>query len=269
MYRLEYCSTLLGLFMLCALAVNGEFNNVNNNHKRKAIVAGRSVLQNEGNFQTAIIYKQRLTCSGSLLRDNVVLTSASCVKNIDLSQIIVRAGSKAFKTGGQVRSVLEILLHMLHKDDEHSNNIALLKLRRPFNLTSPSIDITQLPTVTQLEIPPSLFIYGWGISSLNVNGTLSKHLRVSKYKVYSNNKCLHYLPENDKIGDKNPLCVGDRSKHFDICNDDSGGPAVDQNRIQYGVVSYGGKCFPQGVIILSNVLPHLQWIRNVIQSWND
>ncbi|XP_061391210.1 uncharacterized protein LOC133326597 [Musca vetustissima] len=267
MKRFGYSTILLCHLTLSLLIIKSEV--IAASRKDKIIVAGRAVLQNEGSFQAAIIYKQNLTCSGSLLKSHVVLTSASCVRNFDLSKVKVRSGSNAFKKGGQLRSVQQIVMHPLYQSGEHSHNIALLKLNRTFNLTSPNIDMVQLPTPKQSELPSSLFIYGWGISSLNVNGSLSKYLRVSKYKVYSNTKCLRYLPENDKHNNQPPFCVGDRSKHFDICNDDSGGPAVDQNKTQYGVVSHGGKCFPEDIIILTNIIPHLPWIRDVLQSWNE
>lgn len=264
MKRLACYTELLCLVALSALTTETKVNAVNPSVERS--VGGRNVLQNEGNFQAAITYKRRLTCSGSILSSDMVLTSASCVQDLDLSHIKVRCGSKIFKTGGQVRSVIEILLHPLYQKDEHMNNIALLKLKRAFNLTSTSINGIKLPKENQkYEFPSFLFIYGWGISSLNVNGTLSKHLRVSKYKVYSHSKCLRYLSGNDKQNDSTAICVGDRSKHFDICNDDSGGPAVNQNQVQYGVISHGGKCFPENVIILTNIVPHLSWIRNVLR----
>lgn len=256
------------LVLLAVLFTEIALSSVSANEvKERPNVGGRSVAKNEGNWQVAISHQNRLVCSGSLLRNNVVITSAACVSDLELSELKVRGGSKTFKKGGQVRKVIESIYHPQYQKEEHSFNIALLKLKNGFNFTTNTFETVTLPKPKELELPSSLFIYGWGISSLNANGTLSTKLRVSKFRVHSQRNCLDLLSENDLKNEANTFCVGDRTKQADICNDDVGGPAVSQNRVQYGVISYGGKCLPENAIILTNIVPQLPWIRGVLRQW--
>ncbi|XP_013117972.2 mite allergen Der p 3-like [Stomoxys calcitrans] len=230
-------------------------------------IAGRRALENEANWHVAIVHEKHLKCSGSLLRNNIVLTSAECIKDLDILDLKIRAGSKTFKRGGQLRAVAEKVYHPQYNPAEHSYNIGLLKLKRALNFTQDNVYTVRLPTAKRLELPTSVFVYGWGISSLNANKTLTRHLRVAKYRVYSEDICQSYLSAKDISNAENIFCVGDQGKDLEICNDDVGAPAVNKNGVQYGTISFGGKCSSQKTIIATNLVPHLSWIREKVNAW--
>ncbi|XP_075162816.1 trypsin alpha-like [Haematobia irritans] len=233
------------------------------------IISGRLTYETEANWHVAIVHDKHLKCSGSLIKNNIILTSAECVKDLDVESLKIRAGSKTFKRGGQIRTVAERVQHPEYVPNEHIHNIALLKVKKSFNFTSDSIDIIRLPKPKQQDIPSSVLIYGWGVSSSTANKTLTKRLRVAKYGVFAEDKCQSYLSSKDASNSEMVFCVGDQKIHPDICNDDIGGPAVNKNGVQYGVVSFGGECLSENAIIVTNLVPHMQWIRETVNSWKD
>lgn len=262
MIRLGYWKGPLLTILASLLTVNSAEKTT-----RNLVAGGRIVPEDDANWQVAIIHKKNLICSGSLIRNNIVLTSAACIQNMDLSDVKVRAGSKTFKRGGQVRRLLNATYHPQFQEDEHANNIAVMKLVRPFNGAVGTITTVKLPNSIYEDIPSSVYVYGWGISSLGTKRALSKLLRVSRYKVYSEKKCLSYLPENTKNYLGNVFCIGDRAKRVDICVDDIGGPAINQKGVQYGIISYGGDCSNDNTLILTNVIKHLPWLNSILEEW--
>lgn len=266
MNRLRYCK----VFTACCVAVLLAHASADNGSLPSHVVGGRVVNNNEAGWQVAIVHKRHFICSGSLLRKNVVLTAASCIKDLKNSDIKIRAGSKRFKSGGQNRAVLETMYHPEYKTNEYANNIAMIKLRRPFNSTVNNIQIIKMPTKETIELPSSISIYGWGLSRFNANKYITKRLRVSKYKVYSDKKCLRHLPESDKGQTEKVFCIGDRTKQVDVCNDDIGGPAISrQYETQYGVISRNGACSENKTIIVTSLEPHKSWIKEVLQGWKS
>ena len=57
------------------------------------------------------------------------------------------------------------------------------------------------------------------------------------------------------------FCAGDLDGLGDSCNGDSGGPVVDENDVQVGIVSWGLECAAPGFTGVYTYIPYMaQWI---------
>lgn len=263
MKRLSHCIISIIFLLFSLLLVN-----VAAYYKRSdRIVGGRVVNETQAGWHVGIIHKRILVCSGSLLRINIVITAASCIKDFQANDIAVKGGNINFKNMGQIRKINEIAIHPKFKADENSNNIALMRLRNSFN-SNGNIEILNIPMEELMELPSAVSIFGWGISSLNTNKFLTKKIRVSKFKVYSHRKCLNYLQHSDRKEAEKVFCMGDRTKRVNICNDDIGSAAINvQYKTIYGIVSTNGACAENRTIIATSIAPHVLWIERIINEW--
>uniref|UniRef100_A0A1I7Y2V6 Peptidase S1 domain-containing protein n=1 Tax=Steinernema glaseri TaxID=37863 RepID=A0A1I7Y2V6_9BILA len=94
-------------------------------------------------FQVYIrVVRNRRTyrCGGSIIHAQYVLTAAHCTKHMELGQTTVFAGledlEKMSAEGVQSREVVRISKHEGFDENTRIHDIAVLKLSRPFNLTS-------------------------------------------------------------------------------------------------------------------------------------
>lgn len=139
---------------------------------------------------------------------------------------------------GKLRRIKETVHHPKYVENSHSYNVALLHLLRPFNNTDKLVGQVELPDANSTP-PSSIYIFGWGLSSNKTNILMTKNLRFTKTKIYSEKKCAQYLYEKDDTD--YVFCPGDRTKTSDICTDDTGSPAMFNDKVQFGIVSDGGK----------------------------
>ncbi|CAD7003321.1 unnamed protein product [Ceratitis capitata] len=218
----------------------------NGRNKTSLVIGGRKVPRGGAPWQVSIIQNFHLKCGGTLLTNDVVLTAASCIKDVEPAELLVRAGTTAFKTGGNCENSLH--------------------LKRAFNSTNKLFGEVELFDATA-QPPSSVYIYGWGLSSNKTDTLMTKNLRFTKAKVYSEKKCAEYLLEED---DSDLIfCAGDRTKTSDICTDDMGSPAIINGNIQYGIVSDGGACSATRTTIFTNVGKHASWVERLIAEFSD
>jgi hypothetical protein len=119
-------------------------------------------------------------CGGTIIDESYVMTAAHCVADgLKPWDIKVHAGSLNFLDGTS-RSVSQIYSHPRYDEILHTNDIALLQLDSPFDLSNVNLAKVCLPNVvaTSEEYPTpstSLVAVGWG--TLWSDGPLSKILQ--------------------------------------------------------------------------------------------
>ncbi|CAF3732363.1 unnamed protein product [Rotaria sp. Silwood1] len=86
-------------------------------------------------------------CGGSIIADSWILTAAHCVMGATVSQITIYAGSNAQRNGSQILSVATITIHPHYSPSTYVNDIALLYLSTPLNITDRSVSTICLPSV--------------------------------------------------------------------------------------------------------------------------
>ena len=95
---------------------------------------------------------RRRLCGGSIISNSWVITAAHCVSRFRSSQVIVYAGSTLRWTGTQIRVVRNIIMHPNYNWITKVNDIALLQLQSPFEMSDPNLSLVCLPSVNETTL---------------------------------------------------------------------------------------------------------------------
>ena len=80
------------------------------------------------------------TCSGTIISEDIVLTTADCVYGSDFKKVSIIAGHSNIELIEDKYQVTEIIIHGLYEHDQKFNtdiyNIAILKLSNSFQLSA-------------------------------------------------------------------------------------------------------------------------------------
>uniref|UniRef100_A0A336MLA8 CSON001537 protein n=1 Tax=Culicoides sonorensis TaxID=179676 RepID=A0A336MLA8_CULSO len=140
-------------------------------------------------------------CGGALISRNYVLTAAKCALNVPAASVLL--GASDVNRANQTIPVAQIIPHPFFDTSSEKNDIALLKLSVPANL-SDIVGISRLPSRAQKKLSFTDKLgtsYGWGkggkatvpVSTLHaVNETVITNLScLTKYPAYitSSNLC--------------------------------------------------------------------------------
>ncbi|QJS99170.1 serine protease [Streptomyces asoensis] len=102
----------------------------------QAITGGNAVTDSSLNFVAKVSYVGGTFCTGTLIRNNWVLTAAHCVGGVtNPGDMTVRVGTNLKDTGGQVRKAIALYSYPGYTGGH--NDIALLKLESPVTGIAP------------------------------------------------------------------------------------------------------------------------------------
>ncbi|CAF4078239.1 unnamed protein product [Rotaria sp. Silwood2] len=210
------------------------------------IVGGEAAGSNTWGWTVSLIIRNSL-CGGSIIAPSWILTAAHCVTGASARQITVYAGSNVKLTGSQILSVSAIINHPGYSSSGYVNDIALLQLSTPLNMTDPSVSAICLPSISSTTLStgewPSpgttVVAVGWGV--LSENGFSSSTLQqVTLQTVDHNLSMCSGVTNNWTV----QLCASSPGK--DTCQGDSGGPLMaftsSQQWVLVGATSSGHGC---------------------------
>lgn len=118
------------------------------------IFGGETAVNNSWGWAVTVYLNSTFYCTGTLISSSWVLTAALCVNIYTASDIVISAATSVRLGGKQWRNVAAIHLHPNFNATRATNNLALLRLSTPLNMTDSAISQICLPAETTEEYPP-------------------------------------------------------------------------------------------------------------------
>ncbi|KAH8377724.1 hypothetical protein KR093_006818, partial [Drosophila rubida] len=217
--------------------------------------------------------QQTFIGGGSILSPNMVLTAAHIVCAIDTEKLSVRAGewdtqSEQEALPYQEQDVLVKICHEQYNNATLFNDIAVLNLRAPFELSQHIMPIC-LPREFEYPNVGRCFVAGWGKENFGAAATRNI-LRKVDLPIVNNTLCQRQL-RRTRLGrhfvlDQSFMCAGGE-ENVDSCKGDGGSPLfcplVDHpgQYYQLGIVAWGLNCHTGKVPgVYANVLKQFNWL---------
>jgi len=241
---------------------------------RSLITGGVEVLPYTYPFFAFIKLGNPTGCGGTLIHEDIVLTSAQCRKVFEGRGIHI--GGDHTKFGANTNSEFHedefVVVHPGYTGSSgfYEDDIMLVKLETTSNLTPVTLD-----TEDYIDQTTPLKVIGHGDTRLN--GKLSEKLLEANGLLLQDFDICHdiYKEEaevEDVLDEDSHICVGDpnntdpnnndpNNAGKDSCQADAGGPLLDSNNKQIGIVSFGIGCGRGGKpSVYTRVSHYKEWI---------
>lgn len=257
---------------------------------RPLITYGSVTQEGEFPWHTALYYAKGIDltyiCGGSLIRKDYVITVAHCVTRrrssvpLNTEHLSVYLGKyylKKFSSVGiQDRQVNRIIIYPKYAPATYSNDLALLKLDAPVEITDYVRPVCLWMESTNLSSIANELgtVVGWGFDE---TGKVTETLMQAKMPVVSYETCILSFPEfYSRFSSENTFCAGFRNG-TSVCNGDSGGAMVFPKQVGgkqiwqlRGLVSISValqnqfKCDTSHYVVFTDIAKYLDWINQTI-----
>ncbi|XP_062854469.1 chymotrypsin-like elastase family member 2A [Trichomycterus rosablanca] len=238
------------------------------------VVGGDDVRANSWPWQISLQYKSGSyfyhTCGGTLISDQWVLTAAHCIGSRTYRVYLGKHSLDSDNEKGSIAmSVEKIVVHPQWDSYNIRNDIALIKLQTPVQLSDTIMPSCLPDEGNVLPDGAPCYVTGWG--RLWTGGPIADILQQALLPVVSHATCSRFDWWGNLVTEK-MVCAGGDGQ-LASCNGDSGGPLNCQRpdgswEVQ-GVVSFGsslGCNYYKKPSVFTRVSSYISWINNVMTT---
>ena len=118
------------------------------------IFGGETAVNNSWGWAVSVSLNLTYTCSGTLISSSWVLATPTCIGNYSAPEIYISAATNVLFGWKQWRTVNAVIRHPNYNPSTAINNLVLLRLSSPFNMTDSDIARICLPAETTTDYPP-------------------------------------------------------------------------------------------------------------------
>jgi trypsin len=208
---------------------------------RGRIVGGSIAESDQFPYQAAIIQLNRdFVCSGFIVNEFYIGTTAFCVKDFLPNQLEALLGSNSLTRGGWLFRITQITLHDAFEATLHLNDVAVIRTNVPIR-ASPRIRSIVLAS-NFLNPGSTVIISGFGKNS-HLHNEVAADIHFIRKQVITNSDCSSRLIQN---GENPNVVFGNNFCTFNgigqgTCTGDAGSPVVMNNQL-VGIVSWDTFC---------------------------
>ncbi|GFY45516.1 peptidase S1 domain-containing protein [Trichonephila inaurata madagascariensis] len=229
------------------------------------------------------------SCSGSLISEKYVLTSAYCLTRLgadsDKKCLNGKANSTCFVSKAhikirlpwilsyQYKVTLDVARVIPHPDYQHSckaHDIGLIELKKVFKCDFYTLPLC-IPQKNYTNERSRIITTGWGV--ITADGTVgSLKLRSGEMQVTALKTCVP-LPECLRANASTLLCTKGTNSHQKPCKGDSGASAfwdVGDGHAYFGLgvtsLPDAKKCIPSKPVTYTSVFAYLDWIKKYVKN---
>jgi len=199
-------------------------------------------------------------CGGTIVNDNHVLTSASCVSGLQPSKIHVSGGDldqNIYEDFQEDKTVNEVIIHPEYDANSMANNIAILRVSHNFVPVAGAIEPASLPEADlDLATGTPLWAAGWGAEQSGGEPRLALYIANMTY--LASEECEESMLPGDSACISGEVGQG-------VCDLDNGGPVLDASGMQIGVICHAMEC-DAGPAVFVRTAPFYQWIHDQFDS---
>nr|P36373.1 RecName: Full=Glandular kallikrein-7, submandibular/renal; Short=rGK-7; AltName: Full=Esterase B; AltName: Full=Kallikrein-related protein K1; AltName: Full=Proteinase A; AltName: Full=RSKG-7; AltName: Full=Tissue kallikrein; Flags: Precursor [Rattus norvegicus]AAA41461.1 kallikrein [Rattus norvegicus] len=235
------------------------------------VIGGYKCEKNSQPWQVALYSFTKYLCGGVLIDPSWVITAAHCSSN-NYQVWLGRNNLLEDEPFAQHRLVSQSFPHPDYKPflmrnhtrkpgDDHSNDLMLLHLSQPADITD-GVKVIDLPT-EEPKVGSTCLASGWG-STKPLIWEFPDDLQCVNIHLLSNEKCIKAYKE--KVTDL-MLCAGELEGGKDTCTGDSGGPLLCDGVLQ-GITSWGSvPCAKTNMpAIYTKLIKFTSWIKEVMKE---
>ncbi|XP_053952819.1 chymotrypsin-2-like [Anastrepha ludens] len=233
----------------------------NNNAIEGRIIGGNEVSKGDLPYQVSIqnTFGEHV-CGGSIVAPQWILTAGHCM-DWPKKYLKIVTGTVEWQNPGAVYLVDDIKVHCLYNNPTYHNDIALIRLAKPIVYDNYTSAIT-LATNNTLKAGDELVLSGWG--SKKAWGKAVDNLNKVSLEYMDYSTCTKSV-RNAKFVGVGHICTS-TAVGKGACSYDSGGPLVDANQQQVGIVNGGEPCALGYPDTFASVAYFHDWIIDTIEG---
>lgn len=204
-------------------------------------------------------------CGGSIYNASWIITAAHCMDRLTPALFQVAAGTNSLNSSVKRISVARRIVHGGWGDKPYDNDVALVQLHEPLQLSEKIKPIEVLDPTDEPQVLVSgqqFVVTGWGTT--NENGEAVRDLREVSVPFVTYKACSDPLSYGNQITN-NMICAGVAAGGKDACQGDSGGPLVrpKPSPLLVGVVSWGEGCAQPGKYgVYTRISKYKAWVES-------